>query len=261
MHHYQVGRIVEPWVNFTPPIRGGVFRLYPEQDDPTSSDDDLSVASTLDEYSTAEKSPSDLPSGSCRRRKDEVVSHRSPANRAAVDAYVAKLIQGEIDDNLRDYPSLDAETQHSIDVKFQALHQRVKDEGYYHCDLTQYAKEMSRYAILFICFIGTLHAGWYLVSAAFLGLFWVSRQLSHCHAAVDPYQHQIMFTAHDAGHRGITHNMFTDTLIGMFIADFCCGLSIGWWKSSHNVHHLITNHPVSFPLRSLRHHVDIRAKY
>lgn len=31
----------------------------------------------------------------------------------------------------------------------------------------------------------------------------------------------------------------------MFIADFCCGLSIGWWKSSHNVHHLITNQPVS----------------
>ena len=54
-----------------------------------------------------------------------------------------------------------------------------------------------------------------------------------------------MFTAHDAGHRGITHNFIADTLIGMFIADFCCGLSIGWWKSSHNVHHLVTNHPVS----------------
>lgn len=54
-----------------------------------------------------------------------------------------------------------------------------------------------------------------------------------------------MFTAHDAGHRAITHIFVVDTLIGMFIADFCCGLSIGWWKSSHNVHHLITNHPVS----------------
>lgn len=57
-------------------------------------------------------------------------------------------------------------------------------------------------------------------------------------------QHQIMFTAHDAGHRGITHNFVADTMIGIFIADFCCGLSIGWWKSSHNVHHLVTNHPV-----------------
>jgi delta8-fatty-acid desaturase len=54
-----------------------------------------------------------------------------------------------------------------------------------------------------------------------------------------------MFTAHDAGHRGITHNFLADSLIAMFVANFCCGLSIGWWKSSHNVHHLITNHPVS----------------
>jgi delta8-fatty-acid desaturase len=53
-----------------------------------------------------------------------------------------------------------------------------------------------------------------------------------------------MFTAHDAGHRAITQNFAIDSLIGLFIADFCCGLSIGWWKSSHNVHHLITNSPV-----------------
>jgi delta8-fatty-acid desaturase len=57
-------------------------------------------------------------------------------------------------------------------------------------------------------------------------------------------QQQIMFVAHDAGHRGITGNFVADTLIGAFVADFCCGLSIGWWKSSHNVHHLITNMPV-----------------
>lgn len=53
-----------------------------------------------------------------------------------------------------------------------------------------------------------------------------------------------MFTAHDAGHCAITHNFVIDTLIAIFIADFCCGLSMGWWKSSHNVHHLITNQPV-----------------
>lgn len=56
-----------------------------------------------------------------------------------------------------------------------------------------------------------------------------------------------MFSAHDAGHRAITGNFVVDTLIGVFIADFCCGLSIGWWKSSHNVHHLITNHPEHDP--------------
>lgn len=56
-----------------------------------------------------------------------------------------------------------------------------------------------------------------------------------------------MFSAHDAGHRAITQNFVADTIIGLFIADFCCGLSIGWWKRSHNVHHLVTNHPEHDP--------------
>lgn len=56
-----------------------------------------------------------------------------------------------------------------------------------------------------------------------------------------------MFVAHDAGHRAITGNFAVDTVIGAFVADFCCGLSIGWWKSSHNVHHLITNMPEHDP--------------
>lgn len=56
-----------------------------------------------------------------------------------------------------------------------------------------------------------------------------------------------MFVAHDAGHRGITGNFIVDTVIGAFVGDFCNGLSIGWWKSSHNVHHLVTNMPEHDP--------------
>ncbi len=252
MQRYQVGRVVEPWINFTPPIRGGIFRLYPEPEDVLSSDDDLSVASTLYGSTSSRHNSNESLPNSCRRRKDGVQPDRSPLNRCVDEAFITKLIQGEIDDNLRDYPSLDTDTQQEINQKFQALHRRVNDEGYYSCNLTEYAKEAGRYALLFTCFFVALRMGWYLVSAAFLGLFWVSSdQLLAVKTVADLPQHQIMFTAHDAGHRGITHSMFTDTLIGMFIADFCCGLSIGWWKSSHNVHHLITNHPVSSPLHSL----------
>jgi len=56
-----------------------------------------------------------------------------------------------------------------------------------------------------------------------------------------------MFIAHDAGHMGITGKFIPDTIIGAFVGDFCCGLSIGWWKSSHNVHHLVTNSPEHDP--------------
>jgi hypothetical protein len=31
---------------------------------------------------------------------------------------------------------------------------------------------------------------------------------------------ELVFTAHDAGHMGITHNFHVDTVIGMFIADY-----------------------------------------
>jgi delta8-fatty-acid desaturase len=145
--------------------------------------------------------------------------------------YVATAVQKEIDFDTARYPSLDPDTQRDIAVKFQALHQRVKDEDFYQCRFIEYGKEMIRYTALFTIFVFTLNNGWYMVSACFLGLFW----------------HQIMFTAHDAGHRGISRNITTDTWIGIFVADFCCGLSIGWWKSSHNVHHLVTNAPVRTP--------------
>lgn len=56
-----------------------------------------------------------------------------------------------------------------------------------------------------------------------------------------------MFVTHDGAHLAITSIFAVDTLIAMFVADFCCGLSVGWWKSSHNVHHLVTNQPEHDP--------------
>merc|ERR1711988_334709 len=69
------------------------------------------------------------------------------------------------------------------------------------------------------------------LSALINGLFW----------------QQLSFIAHDAGHNGITHSRSVDLKIGMFIANFLGGLSIGWWKKSHNVHHIVTNSPVHDP--------------
>ncbi|KAI1505171.1 fatty acid desaturase-domain-containing protein [Biscogniauxia marginata] len=140
-------------------------------------------------------------------------------------------VQQDAEQDRLGYPSLDPAVQQDIARRYRALHQRVHDEGLYDCPYVEYGKEMIRYTALFTGFAVFLHYGWYMTSASFLGLFW----------------HQIMFTAHDAGHRAITHNFVVDTLIGIFIADFCCGLSIGWWKSSHNVHHLVTNQPEHDP--------------
>ena len=204
MQRYRIGRIDGPWQNFTPPIQGGVFRSHHNDE---KGDQATTLSDAIDNYANSSK-------------LDKVDGD---------DGYTSSQVQRDIETDLLKYPSLDAATQRNIAVKFQALHQRVRHEGFYDCRFVEYGKEMLRYAALFALFAFSLSRGWCFVSACFLGLFW----------------HQIMFSAHDAGHRGITHDFTTDTLIGIFIADVCCGLSIGWWKSSHNVHHLMPNHPVS----------------
>ena len=108
--------------------------------------------------------------------------------------------------------SLDIQTAHS--KAYRDLHQRIIDAGLYKTPyLTGYGPEVLRYA-----FLGSLSAyayanHWFMSSAVFLGLMW----------------HQLVFTAHDLGHMGVTHNWAIDRLLGIFIADFIGGLSIGWW--------------------------------
>ena len=54
---------------------------------------------------------------------------------------------------------------------------------------------------------------------------------------------QVAFFCHDAGHNGITHDRTFDYTLATCCASFIGGLSMAWWKDSHNVHHIITNHP------------------
>jgi delta8-fatty-acid desaturase len=238
MDKYRIGRIQGPWLNLTPPIRGGFQsekRLV--EDIPSSDDDSLELSATTSSSETSLEDIFDkeidanvlkLEVGSKDWRAWRVKEQSRRIQRLPRKEYIMRAEQNEIDDDHRTYPSLDTQTQRNISWKYEQLHQRIKDEGFYDCPYLSYGKEFLRYSLLFACFITALRAEWFLTSAAFLGLFW----------------HQIMFTAHDGGHLAITHNFIIDTLIAMFVADFCCGLSIGWWKSSHNVHHLVTNHPV-----------------
>ena len=139
------------------------------------------------------------------------------------------------------YPSLDSATQDEIVRKYRELNEQIKTEGLYQCPYWAYGIESMRYSLLFLASQYFLRKGWtldgwwasgcYMLSAVFLGCFW----------------HQLTFTAHDAGHIGITHKYHVDSVIGIFIADFLGGLSIGWWKRNHNVHHIVTNSPEHDP--------------
>ncbi|KAL9009369.1 MAG: hypothetical protein Q9173_005594 [Seirophora scorigena] len=229
MNRYRIGRVSGPWVNFTPPIRGGKFSQCTSDGPPRIPKSLLIHTHALSRPSSVEEP---TPEAKTFSSPPAPLPNKIPAGGADASRFPSKepdnarVVKQTLENDMKSYPSLDAETQKGIVQKYRDLHEEVKVGGYYDCRYQEYAKEVFRYFCIFSSFLIALRAGWYTTSAALLGLFW----------------HQIMFTAHDAGHQGITRNFVIDTLIGMFIADFCCGLSMGWWKSSHNVHHLVTNH-------------------
>ncbi|KAI0151380.1 fatty acid desaturase [Pestalotiopsis sp. NC0098] len=263
MKAYRIGRKPNgPWINMTPPIRGGVYTKQETvaagiEDDVSDSSTDADAdgyAETTDDDQSALSDRTSLTSecssvdGDAKADATQhTITQRRVVGRAdghsdnkgATSAlpnmtkaeWTEACMQGDIDRSVSEYPSLNPLVQADIVQKYRELHQKIRNAGLYECPYLDYGKEMARYTTLFVSSMVALHYEWYMTSAVFLGVFW----------------HQIMFTAHDAGHGAITHNFSFDTLIGLFIADFCCGLSMGWWKSSHNVHHLITNHPEHDP--------------
>lgn len=200
MNAYRIGYILEPWTNLTPPIRGGIYKkIVIEVEEDTNSSTDTDVGSDSDCISVGSSVTSleslasihtacDVPkikashdsedvatAEGLRHRRKKDIPQAPTLGELSPDAYIASTIRGEIEDGIRAYPSLDAETQRSINLKYRNLHQRVKAEGFYECRYIEYAKEATRYSILFISFILALRQGWYMTSAALLGLFWVCK--------------------------------------------------------------------------------------
>lgn len=250
MDRYQIGRIEGRWTNFLPPIQGGKFRTEdeiantPEQEHsmeamPSAGQDSASSSSS------AEQSPIFDPvdrSASVRQRNLSTMNRTSSTSSvSSVDleepvapkkmSVLDRRTQEELDFDLAKYPSLDHQTQDSITQKYRELQKRIKAEGLYDCNYASYGIECLRYSLFFCTFLYLLKSGWYITSAVPLACFW----------------HQLTFTVHDAAHMGITHDFTTDSTIAMFIASFLGGLSAGWWKRNHNVHHVVTNDPAHDP--------------
>ncbi len=70
-------------------------------------------------------------------------------------------------------------------------------------------------------------------SSFLLGLFW----------------QQLAFMGHDLGHNSVRGNAKKDWAPGLLVT-MLFGVSVQWWKRSHNVHHVVTN--------SLEHDCDIQ---
>ncbi|KFA72370.1 hypothetical protein S40288_05602 [Stachybotrys chartarum IBT 40288] len=239
MMRYAIGKVEGRWTNFVPPIQGGVFRTAAEIADQTNG---LRCARE-DSSASVSREPSpvfDSGEGKDIRHRlgakgsaGSVSSESLPEEEEEMDglSYLDTLTEEHIKLDLDMYPDLDEETQADITNKYRELHERIKQEGLYQCNYRAYAVECARYVGCFVASLICLSYGQYFLGALFLGFMW----------------HQLVFTAHDAGHMGITHNFQIDSVIGIFIADFMGGLSMGWWKRSHNVHHIVTNAPEHDP--------------
>ena len=125
----------------------------------------------------------------------------------------------------------DKKSQTELSKKFKLLTKELEENGYFQTEYKYYFYIFLRILFIGLSFVVPLILGmgnsWLRVTVLGLlqGLFW----------------QQIAFVAHDAGHNSITHHRATDKLIGVVVTNVLSGLSIGWWKHSHNVHHLVTN--------------------
>lgn len=228
MNRYQIGRVEGRWHNFVPPIQGGSFRPYPE----TSEVQGVTMSEKeAGNVSLGPVDTSDVGASEINYRRLHQEFQGSKGKNQAELAFLDIQTKDEVTLTLTRYPSLDLSTQDKIIEEYRHLHDQIQAEGLYNCNYSAYAWEFGRCSLLFGIMLLFLHAGWYCTGAVFLGLFWS----------------QMVFAAHDAGHMGITHDFFIDNLIGMIIAAPIGGLSLGWWKSTHNVHHIVTNAPEHDP--------------
>lgn len=109
---------------------------------------------------------------------------------------------------------------------------QMEQDGHFVTDFGWYWKKAFGLALIlgsaFALLWAALQTGaswWYYpASALALGLFW----------------QQVAFMGHDLGHNSVRGSVAKDWAPGLLVT-VLFGVSVQWWKRSHNVHHVVTN--------------------
>jgi len=120
--------------------------------------------------------------------------------------------------------------------KYRTLNEELRSKGFYEYDYMFYIRRFIFFACLWMVSVSILQRNpesvkHICLSAFLMGMLW----------------HGLSFSSHDLGHNCVTGIRKIDYSIAIFYASFIGGLSISWWKDSHNVHHIVTNHPEHDP--------------
>jgi delta8-fatty-acid desaturase len=111
---------------------------------------------------------------------------------------------------------------------FRRVRLELLRRGLFETDMHFYAKMAAWHAALFLSSLylslGCTSCTAHMSGAVLMGVFW----------------QQLAGIGHDLGHSGVTHDFHRDHRIGSTLSALM-GLSVGWWKSDHNTHHVACN--------------------
>lgn len=121
---------------------------------------------------------------------------------------------------------------------FRAVRQELLGRGLFRTRWQFYAKMAMWYVVLFCASIyltlGCSSLVYHMGGALLMGLFW----------------QQLAGLGHDLGHSSVSHRFERDYFFGSTLGNALMGISTGWWKQSHNTHHVVCN--------SIEHDPDIQ---
>ncbi|XP_067945697.1 uncharacterized protein [Watersipora subatra] len=122
----------------------------------------------------------------------------------------------------------------SIAEDFRKLGRWIEDNGWYRADKSYYIMKMSALVCMLsvAVYMFGLNLGSdvspglsFYFSAFLIGLFW----------------QQANFVGHDVGHSSVFDDNSNHKYLGVIVGNAFTGLSISWWKHSHETHHVATN--------------------
>lgn len=144
------------------------------------------------------------------------------------------------DENEDDSKKDEKERSKNIQKDFEILGEKLKREGWYEPAPLTYWAPITRAAAFLIS--GVSLALWTKGgSASEFGAVVRWLALMGGSILIGLFLQNIAFMGHDAGHGSITGDFALDAKLGLFLGNFFTGIDMGWWKSTHNVHHSATN--------------------
>jgi len=123
----------------------------------------------------------------------------------------------------------------TIDKDFEQLGQELLENGWYEPKLSAYFFPVLRAFALFGMGLKLVYSGDNLEST------YDSLTLMAGSVLIGLFFQNVAFLGHDAGHGSITGRFDWDLYLGLVVGNGLTGIDLGWWKSTHYVHHSATN--------------------